>query len=74
VLVSPAYPAERGSFQALSDEITPQEKKHDVFDKYRLGNTFEIYHGTYTSAVAKRFQNHVLSFFSENLCFTNECK
>jgi hypothetical protein len=48
-------------------------KLHDVFDKYSIANTFEIYHGTHTSAVADRFQNHVLPFFSKNLCSTNSC-
>jgi S-formylglutathione hydrolase FrmB len=47
---------------------------HDIFDKYGLANTFEIYSGTHTSAVADRIQNHVLPFFSKNLCFTEGCK
>jgi hypothetical protein len=37
-------------------------------------NAFEIYSGTHISAVADRFQNHVLPFFSKNLCFTADCK
>jgi len=44
-------------------------KLHDVFDKYGIANSFEIYSGTHTSAVADRFQNHVLPFFSQNLQF-----
>jgi enterochelin esterase-like enzyme len=44
-------------------------KLHDVLDLYGIENTFEIYSGTHTSAVADRFQNHVLPFFSKNLCF-----
>ena len=40
------------------------------FDNYGIANTFEIYSGTHVSAVADRFQNHVLPFFSKNLCFT----
>jgi S-formylglutathione hydrolase FrmB len=46
------------------------EKLHDVLDKYGIANSFEIYHGTHTSAVADRFQNHVLPFFSKNLTFS----
>lgn len=46
-------------------------KLHDAFDRYGIANSFEIYHGTHTSAVADRFQNHVLPFFSQNLCFKN---
>jgi len=46
-------------------------KLHDALDRYRIANSFEIYHGTHTSAVADRFQNHVLPFFSKNLCFEN---
>jgi enterochelin esterase-like enzyme len=49
------------------------EKLHDVLDKYGIANTFEVYHGTHTSAVADRFQNHVLPFFSRNLCWS-DCK
>ena len=35
---------------------------------------FEIYPGTHTSAVADRFQNHVMPFFSKNLCAGTDCK
>jgi len=43
-------------------------------DSYGIPNSFDIYHGTHTSAVADRFQNHVLPFFSKNLCATPKCK
>jgi enterochelin esterase-like enzyme len=49
-------------------------KLHDAFDRYGLANTFEIYHGTHTSAVADRIQNHVMPFFSRNLCFEKSCR
>ena len=49
-------------------------KLHGVFDIYGIANSFEIYPGTHTSAVADRFQNHVLPFFSKNLCFAAGCK
>ena len=48
-------------------------KLHNILDNYGIANSFEIYSGTHTSAVADRFQNHVLPFFSKNLCFTTEC-
>jgi len=48
-------------------------KLHDILDSYGLANSFEIYHGTHTSAVADRFQNHVMKFFDENLCFQTNC-
>ena len=48
-------------------------KLHDVLDSYGIPDTFEIYPGTHTSAVADRFQNHVLPFFSKNLCATKAC-
>lgn len=47
---------------------------HEILDRYGLANGFELYHGTHTSAVADRFQNHVLPFFSRNLCFTKHCQ
>jgi S-formylglutathione hydrolase FrmB len=49
-------------------------KLHDILDNYGIANTFEIYHGTHTSAVADRIQNHVLPFFSKNLCSTAPCR
>ena len=48
-------------------------KLHDVLDRYGIVNTFTIYPGTHTSAVADRFQNFVMPFFSKNLCFTATC-
>ena len=49
-------------------------KLHNILDNYGIANSFEIFHGTHTSAVADRFQNHVLPFFSQNLCFNKECR
>ena len=50
------------------------QKLHDVLDKYGIANSFELYSGTHTSKVADRFQNHVMPFFSKNLCFEAGCK
>ncbi len=68
-------------YKAISMDVGDQDglrvdaaKMHDVFDKYGIANNFEIYSGTHTSAVADRFQNHVLPFFSKNLCFSKECQ
>ncbi len=68
-------------YRAISMDVGDQDglrfdaiKLHDIFDKYGLSNTFEVYSGTHTSAVADRFQNHVLPFFSKHLCFTESCK
>jgi len=46
---------------------TDAQRLHDVLEQYRIENSFEIYPGTHTSAVAVRFQNHVIPFFSKNL-------
>ena len=48
-------------------------KLHDILDRYGIVNSFEIYHGTHTSAVADRVQNHVMPFFSKNLCAKKSC-
>jgi len=68
-------------YRAISIDVGDQDglradtgKLHDILDNYGLPNTFEIYLGTHTSAVADRFQNHVMPFFSKNLCFTEPCK
>ncbi|MGH9585796.1 MAG: alpha/beta hydrolase [Acidobacteriaceae bacterium] len=50
------------------------ERLHKILDSYGIANSFEMYHGTHTSAVADRFQNHVIPFFSKNLCFTKNCQ
>lgn len=49
-------------------------KLHDVLDSYDIKNSFQLYHGTHTSHVAYRFQNHVIPFFSQNLCMNAPCK
>jgi enterochelin esterase-like enzyme len=49
-------------------------KLHVILDSYGIANGIEIYPGTHTSAVADRFQNHVLPFFSKNLCFQAVCR
>ncbi len=49
-------------------------KLHEVLDKYGIANRFEVYEGTHTSKVADRFQNHVIPFFSQNLCFQASCR
>ncbi len=47
---------------------------HEILDKYGLANSFEVYSGTHTSAVAVRFQNYVLPFFAKHLCFARTCQ
>ena len=68
-------------YRAISMDVGDQDglrfdaiKLHEVLDKYGIENGFEVYSGTHTSAVADRFQNHVLPFFSKNLCFSAGCK
>jgi S-formylglutathione hydrolase FrmB len=68
-------------YRAISMDVGDQDglrvdakTLHDIMDSYGIVNGFEIYSGTHTSAVADRFQNHVVPFFSKNLCFTANCK
>ena len=68
-------------YRAIAMDVGDQDglrfdatKLHNILDNYGLANTFEIYSGTHTSAVADRFQNHVLPFFSKNLCFAVDCR
>ncbi len=49
-------------------------KLSQILDKYGIQHSFQIYHGTHTSAVAMRFQYHVMPFFSQHLCFSQDCK
>lgn len=52
---------------------TDARKLHGVLDLYGISNSFQIYSGTHTSAVADRFQNHVLPFMSRTLCHRGKC-
>lgn len=68
-------------YRAISIDVGDQDglkvdtgKLHDVLDKYGIKHGFELYSGTHTSRVADRFQNHVLPFFSKNLCFDKDCR
>lgn len=67
-------------YRAIAIDVGDQDglrtgaaRLHEVLDNYGIANTFEIYHGTHTSAVADRFQNHVLPFFSKHLCSGGRC-
>ena len=42
---------------------------HTLLEGYGLANSFEIYAGDHTSAVAFRFQDFVIPFFGRNLVF-----
>jgi enterochelin esterase-like enzyme len=60
-------------YRAIAIDVGDQDnlrvgagKLHAVLDSYGIVNDFEVYHGTHTSAVADRFQNHVMPFFSKN--------
>lgn len=68
-------------YRAISIDVGDQDglrfdtiKLHEALDRYSIPNGFAIYPGTHTSAVADRFQNHVMPFFSQNLCFDKECR
>jgi enterochelin esterase-like enzyme len=54
--------------------VATMTRLHEVLDSYGLANSFELFPGTHTSRVAFRFQEHVLPFFSKNLCFTADCR
>jgi enterochelin esterase-like enzyme len=68
-------------YHAISIDVGDQDglrvdtaKLHDVLEKYGITSRFEVYEGTHTSKVADRIQNHVLPFFSQNLCFKAACR
>jgi S-formylglutathione hydrolase FrmB len=68
-------------YRAISIDVGDQDglrfdtiKLHNILDSYGIANSFEIYHGTHTSVVSDRFQNHVMPFFSKNLCFQTSCQ
>ena len=68
-------------YRAISIDVGDQDglrvdagKLHDVLDNYGIANSFEVYQGTHTSKVADRIQNHVIPFFSKNLCSQKDCR
>jgi enterochelin esterase-like enzyme len=68
-------------YKAIAIDVGDQDglradtaKLHEALDAYGIANSFEIYSGTHTSAVADRFQNHVMPFFSKNLCSGRNCR
>ena len=67
-------------YRAIAIDVGDQDglrvgaaKLHEILDNYGVPNTFDVYPGTHTSAVAVRFQNFVLPFFSKNVCSGNNC-
>lgn len=68
-------------YRAIAIDVGDQDglrndasKLHGVLDNYGIANTFELYPGTHTSAVAVRFQNYVMPFFGKNLCSKAGCR
>ena len=67
-------------YRAIAIDVGDQDglrvdtgKLHDALDQYGVAHRFEVYTGTHTSAVADRFQNHVMPFFSDSLCADTKC-
>ena len=68
-------------YRAIAIDVGDQDglrvdagKLHEVLNEYGIENSFEVYPGTHTSRVADRFQNHVIPFFDQHLCFQTNCQ
>lgn len=68
-------------YKAISIDVGDQDglkadsgRLHETMDRFGIANSFEIYPGTHVSDVAVRFQNHVMPFFSKNLCAGKNCQ
>jgi S-formylglutathione hydrolase FrmB len=68
-------------YRAIAIDVGDQDglrndagKLHEALDRYGIANSFEVYQGTHTSKVADRFQNQVMPFFSQHLCFQPSCR
>jgi enterochelin esterase-like enzyme len=75
------YIGQLRQYRAIAIDVGDQDglrvdtgKLHDALEQYGIVHRFEVYAGTHTSAVADRFQNHVLPFFSESLCADARCR
>jgi enterochelin esterase-like enzyme len=67
-------------YRAIAIDVGDQDglragaaKLHEILDNYGIPNTLDVYPGTHTSAVAVRFQNFVLPFFSKHVCSGKNC-
>ena len=74
------YIGDLRQYRAIAIDVGDQDglragaaKLHEILDSYGVTNTFEVYQGTHTSAVAVRIQNFVMPFFSKNLCSGKNC-
>jgi enterochelin esterase-like enzyme len=74
------YIASLKKYSAIALDVGDQDglrvdtaKLQDALQRYGIASTFEEYKGTHTSAVAVRFQDHVLPFFGKQLCFEDRC-
>ena len=74
------YVASLGRYRAIAIDVGDQDelrfdaaRLHEVLDVNGIANDFEVYPGTHTSAVADRFQNHVIPFMSRSLCHDKKC-
>jgi enterochelin esterase-like enzyme len=70
------YIASLKNYRAISIDVGDEDglrvdagKLHTLLESYGIANGFEIYPGTHTSAVAFRFQDHVIPFFGKTLSF-----
>jgi len=75
------YVASLRRYRAIAIDVGDQDgtrvdagKLHDALDRYGIAHGFEIYPGNHTNKVADRFQNHVMRFFSQKLCFQADCR
>lgn len=74
------YVGQLRQYRAIGLDVGDQDPGLDeskalkaALDSYGIPVTFEVYRGTHTSAVADRFQNHVMPFFGRNLCRSAPC-
>lgn len=65
-------------YRAIAMDVGDQDdlrfdarKLHGILDSYGITNSFTVYRGTHTSAVAYRFEDSVIPFFSRHLCFAH---
>ncbi|GAA0562002.1 alpha/beta hydrolase [Rhizomicrobium electricum] len=68
------YIANLRQYKAIALDVGDQDglktdtaELHRILDSYGIVNSFELYSGDHVSAVADRWQNHVMPFFSKNL-------
>lgn len=75
------YVGELRRYRAIAIDVGDEDRLkadtvrlHEALDAYGIAHGFAVYAGNHTNKLGDRFQNHVLRFFGQSLCFQADCR